>query len=112
MVDMVGMPEKRDFWIGLWLIPFGIITTTVVYALMAGIKYGWENLQTGRVPIILAMSIAFLFVYFVLAGWGARQATGRVIPGVPICSVELRFLMIRIFRRVDDLNLQPARLWV
>lgn len=104
---MVGMPQGRDFWIGLWLIPFSIIGGTLIYALVAGIKYGWENIQTGRVPLILAMSIAFLFVYLVLAGWGARQATGRVIPGVPINAVDLRLYLIRKFRRVD-LRLIPT----
>lgn len=82
---MVGLPKTRDGWIGLWLIPFSLIGGAVMFVFWAGIKYGWENMQTGRAPIILAFSILGIVVYFIMSGWAARQAVGRVHKGVPIC---------------------------
>lgn len=81
---MVGLPTSKDGWIGLWLIPFSVIGGLLLSLVWAGVKYGWENIQTGRAPFAIAGSILLLIIWLIVSGWGARQAVGRVHKGVPI----------------------------
>lgn len=78
---MVDSPKLKDGWVGIWLIPFAILTSTITTVIMYAMLYGAENLREGRIIFILVVGGLLLVVSVVLGGWGARQAVAQVYPG-------------------------------
>ena len=97
LIVMVGMPKMRDGWVGLWLIPFGLVSGAILALIWAGVKFGWENMRVGRAPVVWVGVCVLVVLWFILNGWGARQATGRVYPGVPINMIGLSLMPLPSF---------------
>jgi len=72
------MPQAKDGWIGLWILPFAILTSIVVSILFWVARFGYETIREGRIIYVIVFGSVILVVYLIMYGWSARQAVKQV----------------------------------